>query len=236
MNRSYGDTLQTLSPQEIEGYGDIGGMSRWRRGSARTRPRRAHPGDWGEGYSGDRASWQAGDGVHDSPASHFRPRIRSDYYLGWHEPMRDGEHAAEYGPQGTPSGADRAAQRPWSHDPGRNAAFRKGPKGYVRSDEHLRDDVCERLYRCPRVDVSEVSVEVDHGTVSLQGGVPERQMKHAIEDIVAQCFGVREIDNRIRVMRGSLESWSHNDTPRAATDPSPTVDGEASNPRSNARP
>jgi len=35
----------------------------------------------------------------------------------------------------------------------------------------------------------------------LDGTVPERRMKHAIEDLVDACPGVQDIDNRIRVKR-----------------------------------
>jgi osmotically-inducible protein OsmY len=78
---------------------------------------------------------------------------------------------------------------------------KRGPKNYERSDERIREDLCERLWHDSRLDVAEVSVEVDHGTVRLEGTVPHRQMKHAIEDIAAACAGVRDVENRIRVVR-----------------------------------
>jgi hypothetical protein len=71
--------------------------------------------------------------------------------------------------------------------------------GGGRSDARIREDVCERLWRESRVDVSEVAVQVNDGVVTLEGAVPERSMKHAIEDIVASCGGVRDVENRIRV-------------------------------------
>jgi len=70
------------------------------------------------------------------------------------------------------------------------------------SDERIREDVCEHLWRGAHVDVGEVSVDVHDAVVTLEGTVPYRQMKHAIEDIVASCRGVRDVDNRIRVARG----------------------------------
>jgi len=77
------------------------------------------------------------------------------------------------------------------------------PKGYQRSDEKLREDICERLIQDPRIDVSDVSVDVQGGAVSLTGSVPERYMKHAIEDMADAAPGVQEIDNRIRVKRAA---------------------------------
>jgi hypothetical protein len=49
------------------------------------------------------------------------------------------------------------------------------------------------------IDSSDVSVSVSSGKVTLEGTVPERYMKHAIEDLVDACPGVQDIDNRIRV-------------------------------------
>jgi len=77
------------------------------------------------------------------------------------------------------------------------------PEGDRRSDERLREDICEQLMRRgDDVDASEVTVEVKEGIVTLQGAVPERRMKHAIEDIVDDCTGVKDIDNRLRVTYG----------------------------------
>jgi osmotically-inducible protein OsmY len=76
-----------------------------------------------------------------------------------------------------------------------------GPKGYRRSDERIREDVCERLWHAQDIDVSNVEVESNGGTIVLRGSVPERRMKHRIEDIAAECAGVEDVDNRIRVER-----------------------------------
>ena len=76
---------------------------------------------------------------------------------------------------------------------------RKGPKNYARSDERIREMVCERLVDEQDIDVSEVSIEVKNGRVELDGTVPSRQMRHRIEDIVDDCWGVQDIENRLRV-------------------------------------
>lgn len=86
------------------------------------------------------------------------------------------------------------------------ARDRKGPKGYTRSDDRLREDICERLTFANHLDVSDVSVTVQDGKVTLEGTVPDRRSKHAIEDVVDESWGVREIDNRVRIARqGSFE-------------------------------
>lgn len=81
--------------------------------------------------------------------------------------------------------------------------FGKGPKGYQRSDERLREDVSERLMQAGGIDSSEVMVTVVSGKVTLEGTVPDRYMKHSIEDLVDACPGVQDIDNRIRVDRSA---------------------------------
>ncbi|HEY0877473.1 MAG TPA: BON domain-containing protein [Zeimonas sp.] len=81
--------------------------------------------------------------------------------------------------------------------PGR--AERRGPKGYARSDERLRDDICERLSDETWLDLSEVEVHVEDGRVRLEGEVRDRYSKHAIEDIADGAWGVKDVDNRIRV-------------------------------------
>jgi hypothetical protein len=80
------------------------------------------------------------------------------------------------------------------------------PKGYTRSDERIKDDVCEQLYRTPDIDVSDVTVEARNGTIALEGTVPDRRMKHRIEDLCEQCIGVQDVENRIRVQREDRSS------------------------------
>lgn len=77
---------------------------------------------------------------------------------------------------------------------------RTDPKGYVRSDERVRENVCEHLAHSG-LDVSDVSVAVADGRVVLEGTVPNRRMKHRIEDCADACVGVTDVDNRIRVAR-----------------------------------
>jgi len=79
--------------------------------------------------------------------------------------------------------------------------YPRGPKGYERSPGRIHEDICERLLHALHIDSSDVSVHVEQGTVTLEGTVPTRRMKYAIEDIAADCPGVQDVDNRIRVVR-----------------------------------
>ena len=85
-----------------------------------------------------------------------------------------------------------------AHSP--TQSFRgRGPKGYERSDERLKEMICERLSDDPRIDASDVSVEVTQRLVKLTGTVAERRTKYQIEDLIERCGGVKDIDNQLRV-------------------------------------
>jgi hypothetical protein len=98
-----------------------------------------------------------------------------------------------YGPG---SGYTRGAYEPGFRPESQSG---KGPKGYVRSDERLKEDISEKLMRHPAIDASDISVEAKNGAVILTGSIDNRQLKHYVEDLVESCAGVRDIDNRLTV-------------------------------------
>lgn len=75
----------------------------------------------------------------------------------------------------------------------------KWPKGYKRSDERIRDDVCEAFYFDSEIDASEIEVVVHDGEVTLSGIAESRQMKRMIEDCSEKVAGVKDVRNDIRV-------------------------------------
>jgi hypothetical protein len=92
-----------------------------------------------------------------------------------------------------------------TRDDDRHSNQRYAPAGgpprrrhYPRSDERIRDDIAEQLYR-GHIDASPVSVDVREGVVTLAGTVDSRRVKHDIEDLAARTPGVKEVDNRMRV-------------------------------------
>jgi hypothetical protein len=91
-----------------------------------------------------------------------------------------------------------------------------GPKGYQRSDERLKEDISERLMESHNIDCSDVSLDVRGGKVVLEGTVPSRHMKHAIEDLVDNCPGVQDIDNRVRVPGAMSQSQSQSQASQQA--------------------
>jgi osmotically-inducible protein OsmY len=75
----------------------------------------------------------------------------------------------------------------------------RGPRGYRRGDERIREDVCDRLTDDPRVDASDVDVQINNGEVTLSGSVRTRQEKRITEDLIENITGVREVNNNLKV-------------------------------------
>ena len=75
----------------------------------------------------------------------------------------------------------------------------RGPKNYRRSDERIREDVCERLTFDDQVDASEVEVNVKEGTVMLTGAVGDRLTKRRAEAVAESVSGVKDVQNNLRL-------------------------------------
>lgn len=82
----------------------------------------------------------------------------------------------------------------------------RAPKGYQRSDERVREDICERLSQDAQIDASEITVTVKAGVVTLDGTIDNRQQKHRVEDIADACSGVKDVQNRLTVSRDTSSS------------------------------
>lgn len=93
----------------------------------------------------------------------------------------------------------------------------KGPKGYKRSDDRIREEINERLTDHPEVDASEIEVQVQDGNVTLAGSVDNRHAKRQAEDLAEQVSGVKDVQNQIRVQRAEGGA-------RQATEPAPSVE------------
>lgn len=77
----------------------------------------------------------------------------------------------------------------------------RGPRGYRRSDDRIREEIADRLTDDPWIDPSDVEVTVAEGRVALSGTVEDRKVKYAVEDLVESVAGVTDVENRIRVRR-----------------------------------
>lgn len=110
---------------------------------------------------------------------------------------------------------DRNSSQSWSPASGSNESlwqstknfFGKGPKGFRRSDEKIREEVCEALYRDSSVDASEIEVSVKDAEVILSGTVSERRMKRLAEDCAESVSGVSDVRNEIRFQSQSEKTF-----------------------------
>lgn len=75
----------------------------------------------------------------------------------------------------------------------------RGPEGYTRSDERIREDANDRLTHDWGIDARKISVSVASGEVTLDGHVDSRHAKRRAEDIVDAIPGVRHVQNNLRV-------------------------------------
>jgi hypothetical protein len=99
---------------------------------------------------------------------------------------------------GWPATADAAAAAGLA-DSGTAARYRGvGPKGYQRSDPHVREQVCERLLLDPYLDASRVVVKVSKGRVALTGSVPSERMRDAAV-AAASSVAAGTVDARLEV-------------------------------------
>jgi osmotically-inducible protein OsmY len=172
------------------GYGDFGRGDYNQRG-------RGDQGNYGEpNYSYGQPSY--GQDFGSSGTSNYG---RSGYgqrgYGRESEYSRSGSSFGEYGQQyGQPSG--QFGSRGGSQGQGMHRG--KGPKNFQRSDERVKELLCERLHDDPDIDASEITVNVQNGRITLEGTVDSRRTKMAVED-VAEQIGVQDVQNNLRVQK-----------------------------------
>ena len=141
------------------------------------------------------------------PRQQYGQRPYGQRYGQQYNPPHDQQYGRHFGQQygqGQPYGQSYGGARTSNYQGPGGRRFTSGPKGYQRSDERLKEDISERLMESHHIDSSDVSVDVRGAKVVLEGTVPSRHMKHAIEDLVDACPGVQDIDNRVRVANQSM--------------------------------
>ena len=84
----------------------------------------------------------------------------------------------------------------------------KGPKGYMRSDQRIQEDVCDRLSDDVYLDASNIEVKVQEGEVILSGTVNDRNQKRRAEDLAERISGVRDVENHIKVNRDDRTTYN----------------------------
>ncbi|MBO9543699.1 BON domain-containing protein [Caulobacter sp.] len=79
----------------------------------------------------------------------------------------------------------------------------RGPKGYRRSDERIREDVSDRLTDDSWLNASDIEVSVSDGDVTLTGSVRSREDKKRAEALAESVTGVDNVQNNLRIDRGT---------------------------------
>lgn len=135
------------------------------------------PRGWGEErWTGERDYGRSGE-REDGYVDYWRPGLPGS----WNEPAYGGSAYARMSSYG------------------RGMFTGRGPRGYQRTDDRMREDVCERLTQDPWIDASDIEVTVRSGEVTLSGSVRDRSDKRHAEDLAEHVSGVREVHNTLRV-------------------------------------
>jgi len=127
-----------------------------------------------------------------APAAAATPRGRDDYWNRERNFTEGTRYTGSNETYSTPRWGNTA-----SATTGRYAG--RGPRGYTRSDERIREDVCDRLTDDARIDASDVEVQVKEGEVTLAGSVRTREEKRYTEDVIERITGVRDVNNHLKV-------------------------------------
>jgi hypothetical protein len=155
--------------------------------------------------------FEAGRDMGESYTERYREeRPREDERESW-DIEREARFArgvgdTRWGTGGMRAAEERAPRRPPAAEPpaptwARGPYAGRGPRGYRRSDERIREDVCDRFTEHGWLDASDIEVDVAHGEVTLTGLVASRAAKRLAEDVAESVSGVVEIHNQLRIRR-----------------------------------
>lgn len=148
-------------------------------------------------------------GYHSRPSSEPMPMSRESG-RGWQEPDYSragyGQTTERWGSGDYRANYERSSTGPYAG---------RGPKGYQRSDERIREEVSERLTDDDRIDASGIDVAVTGGEVTLTGTVESRRMKRYAEDLAESVRGVRDVHNQLRVGDAVKDDHEMSLTPEA---------------------
>jgi hypothetical protein len=177
--------------------------------------------NWGIGRQG----WQGGG---EWQGRGWEPDYGNDQPYGrdfgreWDE--RSGGMSREYYGRGGMTGMRGGREDQWEggwnqgmgrgqgrHDRGMESSHTgRGPRSYKRSDNRIEEDINERLTQHSMLDATDIEVNVQNGEVTLRGHVDHREAKRLAEDIVENVFGVKDVNNQIKVrQRGEGEEGKH---------------------------
>jgi BON domain len=178
---------------------------------------------FGDRYSGHRRGWSQGDQYAERDRDMYSDRSERNTGYGYNDGSM-GNNMDYRGQSGAQSGNSNQAWRGqgiqggseghWgdmdrggrsggdgSRERGQHAG--KGPQGFQRSDERIKELVHEALTDHEHLDATHLIVDVKSGEVTLTGTVEDRPAKRLAEDVVERVTGVKDVLNQIRVNSAS---------------------------------
>ncbi len=197
------------TPQRFSGQIDRG----YDRGMDRGYGRGADRGMGGLGYDRDTDRGFGGMGYSGSSSSNYgggmgrgfgdddRGFQSGSLYGGMSQGFDDWRDTDRWHGQKRTLGQRLAAEHPYQQQ-----RYPSGPKGYKRSDERIREDICDALCSAYEIDSSDVEIKVQNGEVTITGTVPDRQTKLRIEHLADRMSGVNEVTNQVRIKRNQQQS------------------------------
>lgn len=152
------------------------------------------------GYPSNMNAWSGADRSYNSG----RPARRAGQSVFGSQDM-DASNMHSYGAAGSSAFGSFGEEHFDRHDWGTSQSLKgfhgKGPKGYKRSDDRIKEDVCETLARDHRIDASDIEVNVENAVVTLSGSVESREIKRAAEMVIENLSGVDDVRNDIKIKK-----------------------------------
>lgn len=163
---------------------DERGSREWRDWEEQDRSSRYAQRDWGDDYRGGREFERgAGSPEHaDYGRALQSGRFERDRELYGRDQEASWQRTSDYG-IGQAGGQYRG----------------RGPRGYRRSDERIREDICDCLTDDAQIDATNLEILVQEGEVTLSGTLGSRAEKRRTEDLCAAVSGVKDVHNNVRV-------------------------------------
>ena len=116
------------------------------------------------------------------------------------QPSAPARHATDAGP-GAPGreGITYEGDHTW----GEGGAHRESPlrESGRRADESVREEVLDQLDAHSEIEAAGIEVLVEEGELTLQGTVPDRDMRRLAEGVAESVAGVSLVHNRLRLAR-----------------------------------
>ena len=182
--------------------------------------------DYGRSEYGER--WREPYPQRGYESEYREPYYQREYQRGYEGEYREPYYRGRYGRGAGERGfferagdeikswfGDEEAERRRRADEIRRGMYAgRGPRGYRRSDDRIREDINDRLTDDWYIDASDIEVSVNNSMVTLTGRVDSREDKRRAEDIVEYVSGVTDISNQLRVGR-SAPTTTEQETTRA---------------------